>query len=247
MAKTRMTEDIQQVPDDMKPEHISPMVLFLCSDLAKDVNGKIFGIHGQQLLEYKMIMTPGVTKKGSDFWTPQEIKASLAQIGAEPNAAPAAAAGGAAAPVTPEQIIDRAFQRLPEIFVPDKAKGWTANVQFNISGASPWTVKIADGKCTTAKGLEGTPTCSVKTDVQTWADVIVGKERAEKAFMSGKITATNLGDMMKFGSAFDMKKAKEMAEAEAKAAGAGGPAASAAPAASAKALTPAEVIAKAFQ
>src|SRR5205823_12316352 len=31
MAKTRMTEDIAQVPDDMKPEQISPMVLFLCS------------------------------------------------------------------------------------------------------------------------------------------------------------------------------------------------------------------------
>src|SRR5947207_13209095 len=38
MAKTRMTEDIAQVPDEMKPEQISPMVLFLCSDLAKDVN-----------------------------------------------------------------------------------------------------------------------------------------------------------------------------------------------------------------
>ena len=83
MAKTRMTEDISQVPDDMKPEHISPMVLFLCSDLAKEVSGKIFGIHGMQLLEYKMIMTPGVTKPGPEFWTPAEIKEKLAAIGAE--------------------------------------------------------------------------------------------------------------------------------------------------------------------
>jgi len=244
MAKTRMTEDIAQVPDDMKPEQISPMVLFLCSDLAKDVNGKIFGIHGQQLLEYKMVMTPGVTKAGSAFWTPAEIKEALPRIGAEPAPAGGAAPAAAAAPaaMTPAQIIDKAFELMPQVFVADKAKGWTATIQFEISGANPWTVMIADGKCTAKKGLEGTPTCKVKTDAQTYSDILTGKERPEKAFMGGKITATNLGDMMKFGGAFDMKKAKDLAMAGQASAPATAPAAAAAAPA-----TPSAIIEAAFK
>ena len=49
---------------------------------------------------------------------------------------------------------------------------------------------------------------------EVYADVVMGKTKPEKAFMEGKITATNLGDMMKFGQAFDMKKAREIAERE---------------------------------
>jgi acyl dehydratase len=45
--------------------------------------------------------------------------------------------------------------------------------------------------------------------------------------MTGKITATNLGDMMKFGKAFDMKKAAELAKSGGAAAPAAAPAAAA--------------------
>ncbi|RMH94585.1 MAG: SDR family NAD(P)-dependent oxidoreductase, partial [Calditrichaeota bacterium] len=52
VAKTRMTEDISSVPEALKPEHISPLVLYLASDLAKGVTGRIFGIYGGQVQEY---------------------------------------------------------------------------------------------------------------------------------------------------------------------------------------------------
>ncbi|MDF1662247.1 MAG: SDR family NAD(P)-dependent oxidoreductase, partial [Planctomycetota bacterium] len=98
MAKTRMTDDIAMVPDDMTAEQISPMVLYLCADAAKDISGKVFGIHGQQLFEYKMVMTDGVTKEGKDLWTVDEIAADIKKIcalksEAAPAAAPAAPAG----------------------------------------------------------------------------------------------------------------------------------------------------------
>lgn len=80
LAKTRMTEDISMVPDTAKAEDITPMVLYLASDLSKSVTGRVFGIHGKQLFEYKMLMTPGVTKSEGD-WSPDEIQAKLADIG----------------------------------------------------------------------------------------------------------------------------------------------------------------------
>lgn len=80
LAKTRMTEDISMVPDTAKAEDITPMVLYLASDLSKSVTGRVFGIHGKQLFEYKMLMTPGVTKSDGD-WSADEIQAKLADIG----------------------------------------------------------------------------------------------------------------------------------------------------------------------
>lgn len=79
LAKTRMTEDIAMVPDTAKAEDITPVVLYLASDLSKSVTGRVFGIHGKQIFEYKMLMTGGVTK--TEDWTPEEIHAQLNDIG----------------------------------------------------------------------------------------------------------------------------------------------------------------------
>ena len=80
MAKTRMTVDIDAVPDDITPEQISPMVLFLASDLSKDVNGRIFGCHGKHMFEYRMELTPGVILDNED-WTASMIAERIEEIG----------------------------------------------------------------------------------------------------------------------------------------------------------------------
>ncbi|MCA8925416.1 MAG: SDR family NAD(P)-dependent oxidoreductase, partial [Planctomycetes bacterium] len=141
MAKTRMTDTIAMVPDSMRPEQVAPMALFLASDLAKDINGRVFGIHGQQLLEYTMLMTDGATKEGDALWTPQEIAARLEEIAGVKPPAPA----GAAEPAGPAAVIATAFRLLPEVFVPARAKGWNAVIHFDISDGTPYTVTIADG------------------------------------------------------------------------------------------------------
>ncbi|MBI3723075.1 MaoC family dehydratase N-terminal domain-containing protein [bacterium] len=105
-------------------------------------------------------------------------------------------------------------------------EGPRAVVHFESKGGEDWTVKVQDGKCETVKGKAGSPTCVVKTDVETYAKVVAGELKAEQAFMQQKITASNLGDMMKFGRAFDMKKAAELA----KSGGSPAPASSAPPA-----------------
>ena len=72
VAKTRMTEGLSSVPDDFEPEKVSPFVVFLASDLAKDVTGRAFGIRGREILEYKYKVTDGARAAG-DAWTVQEI------------------------------------------------------------------------------------------------------------------------------------------------------------------------------
>ena len=80
IAKTRMTEDISTVPEDYKPEQITPMVMFLASDYAKNITGRVFGVHGQLMLEYKMLMSPGVEKPAGSFWTMEEINSKIEDI-----------------------------------------------------------------------------------------------------------------------------------------------------------------------
>ncbi len=79
IAKTRMTEDLGIVPDDFGPEKVSPLVVFLASDLAKDVTGRIFGIQGREAKEYRLQITDGATASG-EMWTPQEIAERFAEI-----------------------------------------------------------------------------------------------------------------------------------------------------------------------
>ena len=78
-AVTRMTEDIPTTPREFVPELVSPMVVFLASDLAKDVTGRIFGVHGPRICEYRYLITPGATKD-EGLWTPEEISEKFADI-----------------------------------------------------------------------------------------------------------------------------------------------------------------------
>ena len=79
LAKTRMTEDVPIIPNDFTPEHVSPMVVFLASDLAEGITGKFFGVQGNTINEFRMQVTSGASKSDG-LWTPQEIAASLNDI-----------------------------------------------------------------------------------------------------------------------------------------------------------------------
>jgi NAD(P)-dependent dehydrogenase (short-subunit alcohol dehydrogenase family)/acyl dehydratase len=89
IAKTRMTEDIGTISEGMTPEQVSPMVLFLASEEAAGVTGRIFGVHGNHLFEYKMITTEGA--KSDTEWTVKAIHDALPKIESalKPAAAPA--------------------------------------------------------------------------------------------------------------------------------------------------------------
>ena len=255
MAKTRMTEGIEAVPDDMTAEMVSPVVLFLASEGAAGITGRVFGVHGAHLFEYKMITTEGV--RGDAVWTAEAIQDALPRIesvdkpaAAPAPAAPAAETAPAAAPATPADRVAEVFARMPTGFLPEKAGSWQAVMHFQIAGAGDFTVKVADGAASTAKGLEGSPTCVVKTDMDTFLGMVDGRIDGQQAFMQGKVTATNVSDMMKYRSSFSKEKAAAAAAKEQPAPAApaaAAPAPAAAPAALAAPATPADRVAAVFE
>ncbi len=83
IALTRLTEDLPAFDDEklrarMSPAVISPLVVYLASDLSKDKTGKTFLVGGGRIAEMKMVTCDGVTKeeKGG-LWTPEEIASKM--------------------------------------------------------------------------------------------------------------------------------------------------------------------------
>jgi NAD(P)-dependent dehydrogenase (short-subunit alcohol dehydrogenase family) len=84
VALTRMTEDLplaqnEAFKDRMSPRQIAPLIVYLASDLARDVNKKIFFVGGGQISEMRMVRTQGATKK-EGLWSPEEIAGKIGEI-----------------------------------------------------------------------------------------------------------------------------------------------------------------------
>jgi NAD(P)-dependent dehydrogenase (short-subunit alcohol dehydrogenase family) len=86
VALTRLTEDLggfrsEEAKARMHPRLVSPLVVFLASDLARDLTGKTFFVGGGRIAEMKMVRGEGVTKKeAGGLWTPEEIAAHMDEI-----------------------------------------------------------------------------------------------------------------------------------------------------------------------
>ncbi len=197
LAKTRMTEEIETIPAEYRPEDVSPVVVFLASDLARDVTGRTIGVHGRHLFEYRVEMTEGREKK--EAWTPAEIGE---WIRTPASAAPKPAAAGGS------DRISAVFKALPAGFDAEKSAGWDAVLHFAIAGAGDWTVDVKQKALRAAEGKPAAPTCVVSVDAETLAGMIDGKVKPDMAFMAGKLKATNVRDLGKFGKVFDFRKIK---------------------------------------
>jgi NAD(P)-dependent dehydrogenase (short-subunit alcohol dehydrogenase family)/acyl dehydratase/putative sterol carrier protein len=212
LAKTRMTEDIDMIEADMRPEDVSPVVVWLASDLAKDVTGRIFGVHGRHVFEYRMDVTDGVKRDAE--WTPADITAKLGEISGEAKpAAPTAAAPSAG-------LIPSFFQLLPQGFDAERAKDWKTVMVWSVTGAGDWTVEVADKKAKVTDGKAANATCTVTVDAASLTSMIEGKLDPQMAFLNGKIKATRIDDLGKFGKVFDFKKMRGLAGSAAPAAAA---------------------------
>ncbi|GIL12496.1 MAG: hypothetical protein DWB42_00230 [Chloroflexi bacterium] len=82
-----------------------------------------------------------------------------------------------------------------ERFVPSKAEGVNAIIQFNLSGENGglYWLKIVEGVCTAGEGQAENPKMTLKAAADDWHAVSTGKINAMQAFMSGKLKIE--GDM----------------------------------------------------
>ena len=199
VAKTRMTEDIDVIPDEYGAADVMPMVLWLCSDEAADVTGRVFGAHGHHYFEYNVEMTPGVEL--DQQWTVRGVGERFKEITAKQTA------GGDEG----ADEVRRLFELLPKVFDGEAGKNWAATIAFEVEGSGTFGVEVAGGKATFVDGEPPGADGKVTFDAaQTLLDLAAGELSPEKAFMSGKISANNMGLLMKFGKYFDLEAAGQM-------------------------------------
>lgn len=239
LAKTRMTEDVEAISAEFKPEQITPMVMYLGSEKCEST-GKIFGIHGHQLFEYKMISNLGLEKTST--WPVTEIHEKLDeimkfespaasgesvdlknlipklnQVLAEVGLQVTSAGAPGATPSTPTEVtLSDMFQKMNEVFLPDKAGDFKGLIQFEVSGDKPQAIYIEGGKITIKAEKGSSPACTITTDKTTMIDVFKGKIDINKAFMKGKVKADKMPVLMKFGNMLALNKLPALISAQEK-------------------------------
>lgn len=102
--------------------------------------------------------------------------------------------------VTAQQILES----IPSRFRAEKAKGYTANFQFLITGNEElqYTVSIKDETCNLTTGLQGTPDCTIHVKAKDYVDLETGKTNPQMALLLGKVKVSNITAMMQFAKCF---------------------------------------------
>ena len=83
VALTRLTDDLPGFQSDdlkekMDPRLVSPLVVYLASDLSKGKTGNTFFVGGGRIAEMKVVTAPGVTRTDDGgLWTAEEIAARM--------------------------------------------------------------------------------------------------------------------------------------------------------------------------
>jgi putative sterol carrier protein len=94
-------------------------------------------------------------------------------------------------PLTVEQLMEK----MPGAFLPEKAQGVDAAIQFNFTGQEPgdWYAVIKDGKCEVSRGTYPSPRMTLKANSEDYVKIFTGELDGMQAFMQGKIKLT--GDL----------------------------------------------------
>ncbi|MBW2425826.1 MAG: SDR family NAD(P)-dependent oxidoreductase [Deltaproteobacteria bacterium] len=83
VAHTRLTEDLPGFDADAAvakydPKLVSPLLVYLSSDDAKELTGKTFFAGGGRIAEMKVVTAEGISKEeDGGLWTPEEIAARM--------------------------------------------------------------------------------------------------------------------------------------------------------------------------
>jgi NAD(P)-dependent dehydrogenase (short-subunit alcohol dehydrogenase family)/acyl dehydratase/putative sterol carrier protein len=215
IATTRLTQDVfpSDLQEKLKPEFVAPLVLYLCSEQCP-VSGGIYNAGMGYYGRAAMVSGPGMwVGSEGEIPTPEAVavrwKEILSLDGAQeyPNAnaalmamlsgSQASAVGGQQAAVGAGPGVQSIFERMPEMFRADAAKGVDAVFQFRISGSGggDWCITVKDSKCTVAAGVHDKPTTTLKLAAEDFLKVFTGQLPAMQAYTSGKLKIE--GDLMK--------------------------------------------------
>jgi NAD(P)-dependent dehydrogenase (short-subunit alcohol dehydrogenase family) len=85
LAVTPMSEAFFQAADPaqrdaLAPERVSDVVVFLASDLAGDLTGRILRVEGTHVSEAAMVWSDGASARDAERWTPDHLAARLSDV-----------------------------------------------------------------------------------------------------------------------------------------------------------------------
>lgn len=96
-----------------------------------------------------------------------------------------------------DNTLKQIFSGMEQAFAPDKAKGVSAVVQWDVAvnGATKtWTVNIADGTCKVSESAADNPRLTFQVNLVDFIRMIFRQADGTQLFMSGKLKLK--GDMM---------------------------------------------------
>jgi NAD(P)-dependent dehydrogenase (short-subunit alcohol dehydrogenase family)/putative sterol carrier protein len=214
IAGTRLTEGVlpPEVFERLKPEFVAPLVLYLSSEGCEE-NGMIFNA-GMGFFNRAAVVTgpgtvigdgkavPAVEEIHKNWETIQSLSGAREYVNAVAaygpmldvisgkKAEPEPAAGGGL-------TVKKIFERIPEVFRPEKASGLDVVFQFVIAGGGggTWHVKVKEQKCEVKEGPAEKPTTTIKMGDEDFVKMIQGQLNAMSAYTSGKLKVE--GDLLK--------------------------------------------------
>jgi putative sterol carrier protein len=96
-----------------------------------------------------------------------------------------------------KEVLDRIFEGMEERFLPEKAQGVDAKVQFVITDNGqefPYGVEFSGTSCKAQAGQVDSPKVTITTAVVPFAKMIGGQSEGTQLFMRGQLRAQ--GDLM---------------------------------------------------
>ena len=100
------------------------------------------------------------------------------------------------------------MSKMPKAFLPEKAPGLDAVIQFKFSGAEPgdWFATIKNDQCTVEQGGHPTPKMTLSADSADYVKIFTGELDGMQAFMGGKLKlAGDLNLAMKLMTMFKIR------------------------------------------
>lgn len=100
------------------------------------------------------------------------------------------------------------MSKMPKAFLPEKAPGLDAVIQFKFTGAEAgdWYAAIKDGACTVEQGAHPSPKMTLTADSADYVKIFTGELDGMQAFMQGKIKlAGDLNLAMKLMTMFKIR------------------------------------------
>jgi putative sterol carrier protein len=217
VAASRLTEDV--MPPDflekVKPEFVSPIVLFLCSEKCP-VSGNIYNAGMGCFNRAAVVTGPGALPGSTD--KPETVEGIMAnldrisslkggkeyrqlndQIGDVLGALSKPLDKGAPAVGKQQKAasVSAIFEAMPASFIKSSAAGVDVVFQYNISGdkGGDWYCVIKDETCTVKAGKHDKPNCTLKISESDFLLLMNGSLPAMQAYTTGKLKIE--GDIMK--------------------------------------------------